>query len=101
MSIKLKSFVKNVTTAGTRVPLSATPVYAYSVTLVARESNTGKIFVGDSSVDNTMGAISAGQAVGAGDVEKGGRDDNVNLADVYIDSAVNGEGVYVFYSVEG
>ena len=101
MAIVLNSFTKSVTTAGTQVQLSATTLLVYSATIVAKAANTQKIYIGGANVDNTYGALSAGNGIGIGDVEKNGHDDYVDLSKIWIDSDVNGEGVNVFYSLEG
>jgi len=75
---------KNVTAAGTQVALGATQEYK-EINIIAKSTNTGNIYIGDSTVDSTNGAIlPAGGFVTL---------PFVDIADVYIDSAVNGEGV--------
>ena len=72
-----------VTTAGTQVQLPAQACKAVSI--AARPANTGNIFLGDSTVDSATGRIlQPGDAVDLAI-------DNLNR--LYIDSAVNGEGV--------
>lgn len=76
---------KTVTTHGTRVPLAASQALLTGVTVKALASNTGAIFVGDASV-----SITGGYQLAAGDscfIEI------ANLATIYIDAAVDGEGV--------
>lgn len=75
---------KDVTTAGTEVVLgTAAPISA--VTIKAKSANTGLIFVGANPVTSSTGYIlAAGEAVLV-------MTDNV--ANIYIDSSVNGEGV--------
>lgn len=73
-----------VTTAGTRVALASSQTVK-SVTVKALSTNTGFIYVGNSSVANTNGfQLKAGDTVSL---------DLSNLATVYIDSSVNGEGI--------
>lgn len=75
---------KNVTTAGTRVALAASQAIS-SVTVKAKAANTGSIYVGDSTVSSSNGfVLAAGEAISM-DID--------NLADIYLDSSVNGEGV--------
>lgn len=75
---------KTVTTAGSRVALATTTAIK-SVTVKALASNTGLIYVGDSTVSSTNGfQLSAGETVSM---------DIADLATVYIDSAVSLEGV--------
>lgn len=82
--------IKNVTTAGTAVALSATTLIGYNVTLQAKFGNTDSIFVGASDVDNTSVQLIPGASI----VLPGG----IDFANWYIDSAQNGEGVVVLYS---
>jgi hypothetical protein len=80
--------VKNVTTAGTQVPLSASSLGFAEVIIQAKVTNTGYIYIGDLGVDYTYLALSAGSTV---DLDGG------DFKDIYIDSDVNGEGVTCFY----
>lgn len=76
-----------VTTAGTRVVLASSQAIK-SVTVKALSTNTGFIYVGDTSVSSTNGfQLSAGDSVSM---------DIANLNTVNIDSSVNGEGVTYF-----
>jgi hypothetical protein len=77
-----------VTTAGTRVALAASTA-CRKVIICAKDTNTGKIYYGGSSVSATSGAfLYAGGSVSL---------DISNLASVYIDAGVNGEGVLFTY----
>jgi hypothetical protein len=76
---------RKTTTAGTQVQLSATSVPIVSVTIKALSTNTGIVYVGDSSVDSTNGReLQAGEAI---DIDIS----NLNL--IWIDVSVTGEGV--------
>lgn len=76
---------KTVTTAATRVALATTQTIQSGVWIKALAANTGVIYVGNSSVASTNGlALAAGDLIFL-------RVDN--LATVYLDSSVNGEGV--------
>lgn len=74
-----------VTTAGTAEQLTSTAKSGY-ITIARLSSNTGDIYVGDSSVDSSNGFV---------------LDDNItnvtlevsDLSSIYIDSSVNGAGV--------
>lgn len=84
--------VTNVTTAGTDVALaSSTP--AKWVVIMARRTNTANIAVGGSGVDATA-STGNGVTLAAGESITLPVD---NLADVYIDATVNGEGVRYTY----
>ena len=77
---------RNVAIAGTAVTLLATDQEIYVVTIKAKSTNGGDIFVGDSNVSSSNGFIlDAGEEV----TIKIDSDDT----NPYIDSSVNGEGV--------
>lgn len=77
---------KDVTTAGTAEALAASSTRVLAVVIRAKSGNTDSIYVGASDVDSTDGfPLAAGEAITL----------NVrDLADVYVDAAVNGEGVH-------
>ena len=81
---------KAVTTAWTQVALSATSVGFQELIIQALEANTWSIYVWNSAVDSTvwitLTAINSMTLTGG------------DLADIYIDSSVNGEGVKIFYT---
>lgn len=84
--------VKTVTTAGTHVALAASTA-CKKVDIQAQTDNTNIIAVGGSGVDATI-------ATGTGVVLYPGETYSLeidNLADIYIDSLVNGEGVRYTY----
>lgn len=90
-----KSFNKSTVTAGVRVPLASAPTGFASAVIRARKSNTGVIYLGDSTVSSaTVAGLDPGDAItiNAGPVRK-----ENDLARIYIDSSVNGEGVTVYY----
>lgn len=75
---------KTVTTAGTRVTLASSQAVK-SVTIKALSTNTGFIYVGDTSVASTNGfQLSAGETISM---------DIANLNTVNLDSSVSGESV--------
>jgi len=82
-----------VTTAGTRVQLSAASVACKRVTICAETDNTSYIVVGGSNVVATL-ATRQGIPLGAGDTLTL-QINNLNL--IYLDSLVNGEGVNYQY----
>lgn len=84
--------VKTVTTAGTDVALAASTA-CKKVDIQAQTDNTSLIAVGGSGVDATV-ATGTGILLNPGDFYSLEID---NLADVYIDSLVNGEGVRFTY----
>jgi len=84
--------VKTVSTAGTDEALAGSTA-CKKVTVQAQTDNTGLIAIGTSGVDATE-ATGTGILLGAGDAYEFEID---NLADIYIDSTVNGEGVRYTY----
>lgn len=84
--------VKTVTTAGTDVVLAASTAAKW-VTVQAQTDNTGYVAVGASGVDATV-ATGTGVLLAAGETITLPVD---NLADVYIDATVSGEGVRYTY----
>lgn len=77
---------KNVTTAGTRLALAATQALTKGVQITAKVGNTGIVYVGSVAVTSTlfMFALYPGDTCWI---------DIANLATVYLDVSVNGEGV--------
>jgi len=86
--------VKTVTTAGTDVVL-ANSTTCKKLDIQAQTDNTGLIAVGASGVDATV-ATGTGIILNPGDVYSLEID---NLADIYIDATVSGDGVrYTYYT---
>jgi|GEM_PF-3468116 len=85
--------IKAVTTAGTRVQLSATSVPCKRVRITALESNTGVVVVGGSTVVAAL-ATRAGAPLFPTQFEWFNVS-NLNL--LYLDSMVNLEGVSFYY----
>jgi len=85
---------KTVTAAGTREPLSTgkrEDVAVLSVTIKALSSNTDKVYIGDHNVASTNGfPLDPRDGV---TLETDDPKHLINLSKIYIDSAVNGEGV--------
>jgi len=88
-----KSLSKTVTSAGTQVALASSTKVS-SLVMKAMETNTGLIFLGDSTVSSSTGGLTASQAISwESDNNRG----LLDLADIYVDSAVSGEGVDIWY----
>src|SRR5512146_2249253 len=79
-----------VTTAGTRVALSSSQKLVSAVMLIAWSTNTGRIYYGGVDVASTtqLGLL-AGESV----TFQGTEEYPFDLASIYLDSSVNGEGV--------
>lgn len=87
----LGNAIVNVTTAGTRVQLTATSTPILSVVIKAKTANTGTIYVGNSAVSSSNGFVLL-----AGDTVSIEIDD---LSKIYLDASVNGEGITYLYVV--
>jgi len=84
---------KTVTNAGTAVVLGSGKVKSFTVT--AKDTNTDKVYLGASDVASTTNdGLDPGDSLIVEAVNW------INLADWYLDSAVNGEGVDL-YTVKG
>lgn len=81
---------QTVTTAGTRVQLSATSVPCIDLIIQATSGVTGRIYIGGPAVSSTAGIyLTAGQAMPMS---------VSNLNQVWLDSTVNNEGVTYLYT---
>jgi hypothetical protein len=104
MGIAPVNTTKTVTTAGTRVQVTATSTYAPSCYFEALKTNTGIIYVGVSTVSATVyiAALSAGQgfsfqADSFGSVGSAAGGGELQLSSLYVDSSVSGEKVQFTY----
>jgi hypothetical protein len=92
---------KTVTAAGTAEALSATSIRVAAVTIQAKSGNTGSMYVGDSTVSAATGImIGVPVANKTPSFVRIQADDSTNLFDlahIWIDAAVNGEGVNCMY----
>lgn len=101
MSIKLFTVPQvTVTTAGTRVQVSATDTPITTILVQADPNNTGYIYVGDSSVSSTRASAALGpgqsEAITSDASGRAGWDEYV-LSDFYLDANTNGNKAYVSY----
>ena len=85
---------KTVATAGQAEALSSTAQHIRSLTIVAKTSNTGQVYVGGADV-----ASSTNDGLAPGDALEIPCENWLDLADLYIDVDTNGEGVD-FYAVK-
>ncbi len=97
---KWHSIEKLVTTAGTRVALSATELKSPDVCLKARSNNAGLIYVGGADVASTNGwHLAANAELCLGTLFGGtGGSPSLDLRDIYLDAATNGDGARVIYN---
>lgn len=88
---------KLVTTAGTAVALSATKKLIAKLKVRALTTNTGAIYIGDSTVSASVGyPLATGVEIDLDDLLDNSSD-VIDISKIYIDSAVNGEGVALIY----
>ncbi|MDQ3024113.1 MAG: hypothetical protein M3R04_07000 [bacterium] len=87
-----------VTTAGTRVRVTATETQCESIIFQGHPSNTGYIYFGDTLVSATRGtALEAKQAGTVAPAKEGEGGELMDLSDFWVDASVNGEKVKVSY----
>lgn len=87
----LKIGHKDVTTAGTQVALAAVGNPCYEVMIQAKRTNTGRIYIGGSTIENNdQGGLylTAGQSVTI---------TSQFLSDIWINSSIDAEGVTYLY----
>lgn len=93
----LKAGNKDVTTAGTAVPLASTKTKCNWILMHPKTANTGHIYLGDSGVTATNGVV---MDVGDSDVVWPMMTfAEYDLNQIYIDASVSGEGVQFIYVV--
>lgn len=105
MANPVGDFLKTVTTAGTRVALSATELKVATAVVQALASNTGYITLGSSTVvastfrGLTIEAASSGSTPASISLVSS-RDgaNEIDLSQIFIDSELNGNGVAVFWT---
>lgn len=86
-----------VATAGTPVKISATVIKAHSIIVTYDPSDTGSIFVKDSSgaIVAAMGPNSTAPVI----LDSGSGQNAIDLSKYSVDTSVNGKGPYVGYSL--
>jgi hypothetical protein len=95
--LNLGGAVKTVTSAGTAEALVSTRTLVNSITVRALVSNTGNVFFGNSQVDSTQAPLAAGDILTKTSEEVGGTPIGFDLAQVFIDVSVSGEGADFWY----
>lgn len=89
-----------VTTAGTRVPLSATNILTHDFTVQADLGNTGTIYIGGSNVSAAQHgiALNSKDVAIVGNHQPGNKGQvEFNLIDWYVDASSNGQIVHILY----
>lgn len=91
-----------VATAGTPVPVSSTQIITPGCLIQAAKTNSGLIYVGGANLNGTTGRaheISAGEAVEIVGPGISGSEEEINLAQLKIDAANDGDKVLVSYFI--
>ncbi len=79
-----------VVTAGTQVPLSATSLLVYSVSVQSLRTNTGFQYIGDSTVETNNGYEFGPSDVAEVDPPHGAHEpQQIDLKDIYVNSTTN------------
>ena len=93
--MKFQRSKKTVAAAGTAEALGSDGTLVQALVIKAEDGNGGKIYPGDSAVDNS----DTEQGLNPGDILNLTWPDGEmgNLADIYIDVDTNGEGVVFWY----
>ena len=87
----LKSFIKSVTSGGTAERVSSSDLLVRWAQVRARAGNVGDVFIGDATVSSSDPALAAGDSL----ILRG--DPFINLFDIFVDAATDGEGIDVWY----
>ena len=88
---------KTVAAAGTAERLVSASTHAFSITVRAKASNTGDVYVGESDVSNTQPGIAPGDSVSIVAPSIGGSQVQFELRELWVDVAIAGEGVDFWY----
>lgn len=100
-TINFDKITVTVTTAGTAVPImSSTNAHRYqkAFKVYVPTTNTGVMYVGNSSVDNTWDPIAKGaKEAFSVDAEQWGEGLEFDLSQIYVDSANNGDVLIVIF----
>ena len=99
MIVRPFHFMKTVTTAATREQLTTAEKHVTSATIQAEISNTGYVYVGNSSVSSTQYAwlLVAGASVSLDAIKLGLADAKIDLSEIWLDVQVSTDGVSVGY----
>ena len=91
---------QNLTSAGTAQALTTTATICQSVLIVAKSTNAGSVYVGDSTVDSTNTfPIAAGESyrIEAPQAPGGGADD-MDLSTIFWDGGTTNDDIFVIYA---
>lgn len=102
MGIGLNVVNKTVATAGTRIQLTSSTIYATAVFIEAHENNTGTIYVGNSTVASTTYTRrllpgTGFQIAAEPNAQAGQHGGMLDLSKIYFDASANAQVVMVTY----
>jgi hypothetical protein len=84
--------------AGTSEQITASAISVYAVFIQAEPTNTGKIYVGDSTVTSSNGVVLSPGCAYTIDAKEWGVNE-ILLSDIYVDAATSGDEVRVQYLI--
>ena len=90
---------KDVTTAGTAEPLTAALTRAAWVTVQSKAANTGKVYIGDSTVSSASFGVELSAAGDSFSFPVMMGQNLHNLTRIFIDVDTDGEGVTVLFGI--
>ena len=85
------SGTRDIAVAGTGLSLVSENIIVKSITIKARHTNAGNVFLGDSSVDNTYAPLRPNEILTIS------RDEMFDISLIYVDAANNGDDVDFWY----
>lgn len=100
MAIKLMGLGDvTVASAGTPVPLSASQIISPGCSIRAKATNTGNVYVGGTNLSSSTRAaeLGPGDAIEIVGPQIGGTEEELDLAQIYVDAANSGDKVTVAY----
>lgn len=100
--MNITSYKRTVTTAGTAVRLATSSLKVQKAAIKALSTNSGLIYIGKThNADDVSSSdgfeLSAKEALSLDPYDVRGQDTVIDLYDIWIDAATNGEGVTVIF----
>ena len=98
MPLKVYTFTKTVTAAGTRERLTEQNMVVPAVLMQGISTNTNDVYIGDNRVANDNGIeIDATDSIVINAYQMGFANEEISLKEIWIDADTNGEGINVMY----
>jgi hypothetical protein len=100
MRCKINHFRKTVTTAGTREQMTTSNLRVPSVVIQAESDNTGRVYIGNSTVSSTncFAHLGAGGSVSISAADFGLADAQIDLSQIWFDVGTSGDGAFCGYA---